>query len=76
MGGRGSGTWCRYDKKSTLDDMLCLDIHTLKRLGGLRPGYRHLSWSSRGRENGSIGLYVGPAGAFEQDRAVLNSELV
>ena len=66
MGGRGSGFWYRYDKKPTLDDMLCLDIHTLKRLGGLRPGYRHLSWSSRGREIGSIGLVVAA------DRVVLD----
>jgi hypothetical protein len=58
MGGRGSGTWYRHDKKMTLDNALCLDIRTLKRFGALSPGYRHLSWSSRGRENASIGLYV------------------
>jgi hypothetical protein len=46
MGGRGSGRWDRWDKRSTLDDLLRLDIRTLSRDGALTPGASAaLTWS-------------------------------
>jgi hypothetical protein len=33
MGGRGSGSWSRWNKKATVDDGLSLDINQLVRLG-------------------------------------------
>lgn len=45
MGGRGSGTWYRWDKTTKLDDGLRLDINQLVRGGSIPP---------RGRKTGAL----------------------
>ena len=55
MGGAGSGTWWRWDKKTTVDELKQIDIRYMKKQNMLRPGYMgSLSWSCRGEETGSI----------------------
>jgi hypothetical protein len=39
MGGRGSGSWYRWNKKDTVDDGLSLDINKLVRDGLIVRGY-------------------------------------
>src|SRR5262249_40730879 len=59
MGGPGSGRWHRWDTRSTLDELLSLDIRLLKRRGYLVPGRTAgLSWV-RGEQPAGALLVVG-----------------
>jgi len=50
MGGRGSGTWYRWDKRTTCEEVKRLDIRYLHKHGLLKPNRAgSLSWS-RGEE--------------------------
>jgi hypothetical protein len=61
MGGVGSGSWYRFDKKITTDECHSVDVRNLHREGLLTP--RHwftLRWSRARRETGSIrGAVIG-----------------
>lgn len=37
MGGKGSGTWYRWNKMITLDDCRILDINRMQKLGAIKP---------------------------------------
>jgi hypothetical protein len=55
MGGVGSGSWYRFDKKTTTGECHRLDVRYLHREGLLIPGrWFSLSWSRAGRQTGSI----------------------
>ena len=55
MGGIGSGSWYRFDKKSTTEECHSVDVRYLHRNGLLKPGnWFSLGWSRAGRETGSI----------------------
>jgi hypothetical protein len=55
MGGLGSGSWHRFNKKSTTDKCQSIDVRYLHRNGLLQPGHSFsLRWSRAGRETGSI----------------------
>ena len=56
MGGAGSGCWCRWDKKTTTEEVRRIDVRYLRKLGALRgSGYfGNLSWSRGGEQMGSI----------------------
>ena len=55
MGGVGSGTWYRWDKRSTIEETKRVDIRYMRRSGLLKPGYRgSLSWSRGGKPTGNI----------------------
>ncbi len=59
MGGIGSGTWCRWDKKTTAEEIKRIDIRYLKRCGWLSPGYYgSLSWQCMGEPSGNINFQV------------------
>ena len=67
MGGSGSGSWCRWDRKTTTGESKDIDIRVLHRSGGLSPGFRRVySWSCDGEPAGSIGFRA------ENDRIVLD----
>jgi hypothetical protein len=55
VGGIGSGSWYRFDKKTTTDECQSIDVRYLHRNGLLKPGhYFSLRWSRARRETGSI----------------------
>ena len=67
MGGSGSGSWYRWDSKSTTESQNRIDIRWLKNQGSLRPGHiEFLSWSRGNEQTGSIGYRI------ETDCMVLN----
>ena len=67
MGGLGSGSWYRWDSKTTTESLHRIDIRWLKKQGYLRPGnVGSLSWSRRGEQTGFINYRM------ETDRMVLN----
>ncbi|MEA1946461.1 MAG: hypothetical protein U9N83_04055 [Thermodesulfobacteriota bacterium] len=67
MGGYGSGSWYRWDAKSTTESQHRIDARWLKKQGYLRPGnFGLLSWSRRNKQTGSIGYRM------EADHMVLN----
>jgi hypothetical protein len=54
--GVGSGSWYRFDKKTTTEECQSIDVRYLHRNGLLRPGRSFsLRWSWAGRQTGSIG---------------------
>jgi hypothetical protein len=56
MGGIGSGSWYRFDKKTTIEECRSLDVRRLHREGLLNPGLAFSwSWSRAGRQIASIG---------------------
>jgi hypothetical protein len=56
VGGVGSGSWYRLNKKSTTNECQSIDVRYLHRNGLLKPGhYFSLRWSRAGRQTGSIG---------------------
>jgi hypothetical protein len=56
VGGVGSGSWYRFDKKATTEECHGVDFRYLHRNGLLRSGRPFsLRWSRAGRETGSIG---------------------
>lgn len=55
MGGMGSGTWFRWDAKTTAESQHRVDIRYLRQKGLLRQGYSgSLSWSRDDEATGSI----------------------
>ena len=59
VGGVGSGSWYRFNKKTTVQECHSLDVRYLNRNGLLEPGHLFsLRWSRAGRETGSIGGVV------------------
>ena len=59
MGGPGSGTWYRWDKKSTVEDFLRLDIRKLQREGVLdRPGVTGWAWWDGRDRTADIRIHV------------------
>ncbi len=55
MGGTGSGTWYRFDKKSTTSECHSVDVRYLHREGLLKQGqWFSLCWLRAGRQTGSI----------------------
>jgi hypothetical protein len=56
VGGVGSGSWYRLNKKSTTNECQSIDVRYLHRNGLLKPGhYFSLGWSRAGRQTSSIG---------------------
>lgn len=71
MGGVGSGSWYRFDKKTTTGETQSLDVRYLHRQGLLKAGRSFsLRWSRAGRETGSIGGAV--TGSGQPERVVLS----
>jgi hypothetical protein len=65
MGGRGSGSWYRWNKKDTVDDGLFMDINKLVRDGLVRDfSVGSLRWTNgrTGEESASIGFVLEPLG--------------
>jgi hypothetical protein len=59
IGGVGSGSWYRFDKKTTTGESHSVDVRYLHREGLLIPGHSFsLRWSRAGRQTGSIGGVV------------------
>lgn len=59
MGGRGSGSGHRWNKKDTTGDSIAIAIQDLKHRGVLCPGYRgSLSWTRNGHDRGAIRFEV------------------
>ena len=55
MGGVGSGTWCRWSKRKTLEECHRIDVRYMYRRGLLKEGVAgSLSWTTRGEPSGSI----------------------
>ena len=55
MGGYGSGSWYRWDSKTTTESQHRIDIRWLKKQGYIRPGTSGtLSWTCRDEQTGSI----------------------
>ena len=55
MGGRGSGNWYRWDKKTTLEQVRRIDIRYLTKrrfLDGMKSG--RLSWDCGGEPRGVV----------------------
>ena len=66
MGGGGSGTWYRWDKRERLDDHISIDVRRWKREGCLHPGnWFGWQWTVNDEVSDSIQIRV------EQDRVVL-----
>lgn len=67
MGGNGSGTWYRWNKKTYAEEVNRIDIRYMKKQKMLRAGsVGSLSWSCGGEETGSIRY------AMYADKMVLN----
>ena len=63
----GSGSWYRWDSKTTTESQHRIDIRWLKKQGYLRPGTMgSLSWSCGSEQTGSIRYRM------EADRMILN----
>lgn len=59
MGGIGSGSWYRYNTKTTTEEVHRIDIRYLRKQSQLRPGYTgNLSWSRGDELTGSIRFRV------------------
>ena len=57
MGGPGSGTWYRWDTRTTLSEVHRLDVRGLRKQGYLQPGVMApITWHRGDRESGSIML--------------------
>jgi hypothetical protein len=70
MGGVGSGSWYRFDKKITVEECRSLDVRRLHQKELLKPGQLlSWSWSRGGREVASIGCAV--LGISHPERLVL-----
>ena len=67
MGGSGSGSWYRWDSKTTTESQYKIDVRWMKKQGLLVPDTAGtLSWSCRGEESGFICYRL------ENDRLILN----
>jgi len=59
MGDIGSGNWCRWDKRTTTEEVHSVDIRYMKKQGLLEPNNSGtLSWSCRGEQTGWIRYQV------------------
>jgi hypothetical protein len=59
MGGPGSGTWCRWNKKRTCEYAKRLDIRDMRKSGSLRPGVAGTwSWSRGGEPAGGDEMFA------------------
>jgi len=59
MGGPGSGSYCRWNKKTCADELINIDIRHMNRSGRLQPGTGGLlSWSRYGESMGSVSYTV------------------
>jgi hypothetical protein len=59
MGGVGSGSWYRFNQRTTVEQCRSFDVRRLHREGLLKPGRLFSwSWSRAGREVASIGALV------------------
>lgn len=59
MGGFGSGSWYRWDKQTTCNEVNRVDIRYMKKRGLLHPGTSgSLSWTRGEEEAGSIRYHV------------------
>ena len=55
MDGVGSGTWCRWSKRETLEECHRIDVRYMYKRGLLKEGVAgSLSWTTRGEPSGSI----------------------
>ena len=55
MGGVGSGTWCRWSKRKTLEECHRVDVRYMYKRGLLKEDMAgSLSWTTRGEPSGSI----------------------
>lgn len=55
MGGSGSGSWCRWSKQDTCEEVKRVDIRYMRKQGLLRPGYAGtLTWTCGGEDTGHI----------------------
>jgi hypothetical protein len=55
MGGGGSGSWCRWNRKTTTEESKDLDIRALNHAGCLYTGYQGTySWNCDGEPAGNI----------------------
>jgi hypothetical protein len=55
MGGKGSGMWYRWSKKTTIEETKRIDIRRMKKQGLIVPGrLGSLSWSRGGEPSGDI----------------------
>ena len=67
MGGIGSGNWCRWSKRDTVEDCRSIDIRRWQREGLLMPGHWFgWQWTRDGETVASIGVCV------EAGRVILN----
>src|SRR3712207_5864105 len=70
MGGVGSSSWYRFNKKTTVEECRSLDVRRLYREGLLKPGYGFSwSWSRARHQIASIGGFV--LGEHRSERVVL-----
>jgi hypothetical protein len=70
LGGLGSGSWYRFNTKTTVEECHSLDVRRLHREGLLKPDYRFSwSWSRGGRQIASVGGVV--LGSSRSERVVL-----
>lgn len=59
MGGMGSGSWYRWNTKTTTEETKRIDIRYMKKQGWLEPGgWRSMSWSRGGEPSGNINYRV------------------
>lgn len=55
MGGSGSGTWYRWNKKTYAEEVKKIDMRYLKKQGLLKAGYSgSLTWTTNGEPSGDI----------------------
>jgi len=55
MGGTGSGTWYRWNKKTTAEEIKRIDIRYMRKQGMLKPrGWCRMTWERGGEPSGDI----------------------
>lgn len=63
MGGMGSGSYCRWSKKTTTKEVKRIDIREMKKRGWLEPrGLCSMSWTCGGEPSGDIRYQVNHEG--------------
>jgi hypothetical protein len=62
MGGPGSGTWYRWDRRTTLEETQRLDIRWLHRSGYLTAYPHSVTWHQGKHRTGAISLSLQPEG--------------
>ncbi len=60
MGGSGSGSYYRWSKRTTKEELRRIDIRYMRKAGLLKPNHTGtLSWNSNGKPSGEIGYTMG-----------------